>query len=360
MADKTTLPRKPSGSGKALAAILLAATLNAAAPAIAAPSCLAGDSAVDVATTEWAKTCAHPLCGFVYPAAKANREHWGACRRDTWRPLLDHMRDAERTGGIVMLGEIHDNPEHHKLRAILLEQASAAVFEQIRADQQPALDKYVVFNKSAARLGNTSDLLRFLDWDKTSWSKTSDYRPLFEAVVRARLPIYPGDPPRDVMRKTAKEGASALPDDERKRLGLEASLGEAQDAASLAEIDGSHCGMIPKSAQPNMAVAQRYRDAHMADMLLKAAEAHGSAILFAGNGHVRTDRGVPWYIRLRAPSKAVVAVMLVEVVDGKTDPETYVPRDPDGKPATDFIVFTPRGPDRDKDPCEGMKAPAPK
>ena len=272
--------------------------------------------------------------------------------------MLAQIKDAQAAHGVVMLGEIHDNPLHHRLRSTLLKGAGSAAFEQIRADQQPGLDRFADFNAHAARLGTADDLLRFLDWDKSAWSHMADYRPLFEAAVAARLPIYAADPARDVMKKAAKEGvAAALPADERTRLGLDQPLGETNDAASLAEIDGSHCGMIPKSAQPNMAQAQRYRDAHMADTLLNAASAHGSAILFAGNGHVRTDRGVPWYIHVRAPDKPVVSVMLIEVEDGKTDPQAYVPRDSDGKPATDFIIFTPRGPDRDKDPCEGMKRP---
>jgi uncharacterized iron-regulated protein len=273
---------------------------------------------------------------------------------------------------LVLLGEVHDNPEHHFFRTRLIEYLTgrfssdapkppAIAFEQIRADQQAGLDAFVDFNAHAARLGNTGDLKRFIEWDKSPWSKMADYTPLFDAAISGRLPIYAADPPREVMKKAAKEGiAAALAPQQRARLGLDTPLGEASNAASLAEIESSHCGMIPKSAHPNMAQAQRYRDAHMADVLLAAADTHGSAILIAGNGHVRSDRGVPWYIRQRAPDKKVVSVLLIEVVAGKTDPDAYVPRDPDGKPAADFIVFTPAGPDRDKDPCEGMKPPTPK
>jgi uncharacterized iron-regulated protein len=92
----------------------------------------------------------------------------------------------------------------------------------------------------------------------------------------------------------------------------------------------------------------------MADMLLKASEKHGSAILIAGNGHVRNDRGVPWYIRQRAPDRKVVSVMLVEVEDGRNYAEAYVPRDPDGKPAADYIIFTPRA--EREDPCVKMRS----
>ncbi len=339
----------------AVGAIALAAF--AWAPAARAQECLSGSTPVDELTADWRKTCTHTLCGFVLDTSKPLFEGLPTCRHESWRALLTRMHETQSTGGVALLGEVHDNGEHHKLRAILLEAFEAAVFEHIRADQQPALDQFAEFSQTAASLGTASDLLKFLEWRQSPWSKTADFRPLFSAVVSARLPVYPGDPPRDLMRRAAKEGIDvALAAEERTRLSLAIPLGAAADAASLAEIEASHCGMIPTAAHPNMASAQRYRDAHMADVLLKAASQHGSSLLFAGNGHVRTDRGVPWYLRARAPSKAIVSVMLIEVLDGKTDASAYIPRDPDGKPAADFIVFTPPGPNRDKDPCEGMKA----
>jgi uncharacterized iron-regulated protein len=309
-------------------------------------------------------TPAHPLIGGIWDGKRFSpASEFDTCLLTGGeRALSAAFREAK----ILLLGEIHDNPDHHKARAHWLEgqhrgygapeALEAIAFEQIRADQQAGLRQFAEFNQTAARLGTSGDLKRFLEWDKSAWSKMADYTPLFDAAIAARLPIYAADPPREVIRKAAKEGiAAALSEQDRHRLELDQPLGAGNDAASLAEIEESHCGMIPKSAQPNMAEAQRYRDAFMADQLLKAAEANGRAILIAGNGHVRADRGVPWYIRQRAPDKKVVSVMLIEVEAGKTDPEAYVPRDAEGNPVTDFIVFTARSPTRDRDPCEGMK-----
>ncbi len=302
----------------------------------------------------------HPLIGRVWHSP----ELWATSQPDTCgeTPEQTLLSAETKSAAIVLLGEIHDNDVIHAARATWIKAwpnpNPTVVFEQIRADQQPALDKFAEFNIKAARLGTTNDLLSFLDWDHSPWSKTANYRPLFEAVLEARSPILPGDPPRDIMRSAAKQGlAAALLATDRTRLGLDTPLSDAQNTASLVEIDGSHCGMIPKSAQPNMAEAQRYRDAHMADALLRGADASGQAILIAGNGHVRTDRAVPWYIRQRAPDKKIVSVMFIEVQDGKTDPEAYIPRDPEGHAAADFIIFAPPGPNRDQDPCEAMKTP---
>ena len=63
--------------------------------------------------------------------------------------------------------------------------------------------------------------------------------------------------------------------------------------------------------------------------------------------------GVPWYVRRMAPQMQVMAVMLLEVEDGPADPETYLPRAPDGKVAADYVLFTPRH--ERPDPCEKMR-----
>lgn len=275
--------------------------------------------------------------------------------------LIGHLNE----NAFLLLGEIHDNPEHHAVRALFLREGAAdapntkspIAFEQIRADQQPALDQFAEFEIHAAPMGSATDLLRFLDWDKSPWSKTADYRPLFETAITNGLPVTAADPPRDLMRKAAKEGLDALPAVERTRLGLDTQLSDAQNAASLAEIEASHCGMIPKSAHANMAFAQRYRDAHMADALLRATKAHGAAVLLAGNGHVRADRGVPWYLHQRAPDAKVISVLFIEVEDDKINPAQYLERDESGKPTADYLVFTPK-PSRDHDPCDAMKVPA--
>ena len=308
------------------------------------------------------KSCPHSLCGHIYPTSpvdEANAE--SSCSDDPWIRFSADAASALSAHGALLLGEMHDNPAHHLLQAAAVTEfanggtkdAAAIVFEQIRDDQQPALDRFTDFNQSAARLATAGDLKRLIKWDKSGWPKDI-YDPLFKAVIAAKLAIYPGDVPRDAIMKTANEGEGSLPAAERNRLGLNIPLGAKLDAASLKQIGYAHCGAMPESAFGGMAYAQRYRDAHLADAMLKASNQHGGAFLIAGGTHVRTDRGVPWYLRLRAPGKNVVSLMFVEVEDGNTDAGAYVPRDPDGKLAVDYLVFTPRA-DR-PDPCEKMRA----
>lgn len=261
---------------------------------------------------------------------------------------------------IYVLGEIHDNPQHHWARAVIApkfqklgsQKPLAWVFEQLNSSQQKAIDDYEAETADPSRMGEASEFKRRVGWAVSGWAQYN-YDRLLQAPLDAKGAIYAGDVSRDEIKKAAKQGQESLPAAERARLKLDVPLGDKADAESKAEIEESHCGMLPREALPRMAFAQRYRDAHLADVLLKAAAEHGSAILIAGNGHVRADRGVPWYIRQRAPDKKVVSVMLMEVEEGKNDPEAYVPRDPEGKPAADYIIFTPRA--ARGDPCEGMR-----
>ncbi|HML29856.1 MAG TPA: ChaN family lipoprotein, partial [Hyphomicrobium sp.] len=169
-------------------------------------------------------------------------------------------------------------------------------------------------------------------------------------VMLPRVDVMP-DALAKVDGDTAYE-VGALPfaiDGNRLRVAFEDPL----DALAIEEIEDAHCGSLAKDALEGMAFAQRYRDAHLAGSVLKAVQQNGSAILIAGSGHARTDRAVPWYIRKLAPEKRVVSVIFVEIADDSTDAQSYVPRDPDGQPAADFVVFT--QPAERGDSCEAMR-----
>ena len=264
---------------------------------------------------------------------------------------------------ITLLGEVHDNPDHHRMRAKLIRslhlsinescEAKSFVFEHISADQQPGLDKFATFDREARRLATAGDLFRLVDWDKSGWPATRIFAPLIQEVIDSRRPILAGNPTRDSMRKAANEGLVALDPALARKLALDQPLDAILADDLLGELEASHCGMMPKSAFTNMAVAQRYRDAYMADVALEAAQAHGSVVVFAGNGHVRSDRGIPWYIRQRAPAQKFISVVFVETEEGKTDASAYGPRDPQGKPAADYVAFA--LPAQRKDPCEAMR-----
>jgi uncharacterized iron-regulated protein len=70
-------------------------------------------------------------------------------------------------------------------------------------------------------------------------------------------------------------------------------------------------------------------------------------VLIAGNGHVRKDRGVPWYLARLRPGARSVSIGLLEVTDDMLEPaKSPLPYD--------YVWFTPRV--DDSEPCEAHDA----
>jgi uncharacterized iron-regulated protein len=97
---------------------------------------------------------------------------------------------------------------------------------------------------------------------------------------------------------------------------------EVEERMAHAIRDG-HCGLLPEAMIPAMVRAQRARDARLAEVVLQARVAGRQPVLLAGNGHVRTDLGVPLHLRDIAGSAKIFAVGLLEAPaspdDGRFD-----------------------------------------
>jgi hypothetical protein len=82
------------------------------------------------------------------------------------------------------------------------------------------------------------------------------------------------------------------------------------------------------------------------------------AVLIAGAGHVRVDRGVPRVLALLVPGARVVSVAFVEVADGWTRPADYAARFGSGtRLPFDYIWFTARV--DNVDPCARLRRRTP-
>lgn len=352
-----------------LAALALGITVALEAGTTSAEACRYQRGLFLQVMDSWKATCRHPLCGAIYATDPQRLVGLKSCDQDSYLAFRHDTRETLTKNGFVLFGEIHDNPEHHRLRAAWIGELMserqdgqrkgrpAAVFEHIRLDQKAGLDLFTEMSRSGQHIATAPNLFRFLKWAESGWPTQAIFEPLFAAVITHRLPMLPGDPARATVRAVAKGSLTALGDTERTRLGLDRVLEPALQDALLGELETSHCGLVPKSAFSGMADAQRYRDAHQAAVLVQAIKLNTSgksgAILFAGNGHVRSDRAVPFYLRQTLPRRKIVTAVPLEIEDGKTDPVAYVPRGPDGKPAANYVIFTPRH--QRKDPCVEMR-----
>jgi uncharacterized iron-regulated protein len=90
-------------------------------------------------------------------------------------------------------------------------------------------------------------------------------------------------------------------------------LPEAERAAMEADQAEAHCGALPAEMLPGMVEAQRARDAAIALAALEALEQTGGPVaVITGNGHARTDWGMPVFLRAFAPEVRVLTLGQLE------------------------------------------------
>lgn len=263
------------------------------------------------------------------------------------------LEAALEAAPVVLLGETHDNVDHHLLQARLVRAIAAAgrrpalVFEMLKNDQQAAVDA------ALARHPRDPDALaKAVDWKHGGWPDFSMYRPVFAAGLEAGLPIVAANLPRKEVRDLVAKGKDALDPALRERLAKDEPLPPAVLAGLREEMRESHCGELPEAMLDPLVLAQRARDATIASRMAEAGRERG-AILIAGKGHVRTDRGVPAYLAKDAPGTAVVTVGFLEVDPEMREPASYAKDWGEGPLPFDWVVFTPAA--EREDPCEGLR-----
>lgn len=259
----------------------------------------------------------------------------------------EQLRQAITRADYLIIGEIHDNPQHHQLQADLLahfaDSQDAAIsvgYEQLSVDQQPLLD---AFHEQAATTADSFG--EAMAWSQTGWPDYAIYQPLFAATLERGLPIVPLMFPLTTTRDIVSEGIEvALAEDAMARLRPDTLLSAEERTAVEAEMQDAHCGKLPDAMLPAMVDVQIARDAFMAYRIVQAAE---RAVIITGNGHARRDRGIPQFIQRLRPDAAIVVVHLLEVAEGDSVAEQAVERA--GTDITDYAVFTPEHPR--SDPC---------
>lgn len=216
---------------------------------------------------------------------------------------------------IVILGEVHDNPAHHRNQAAIVADLTppALVFEMLDAGQAA----------TANGLDRTDGeaFAAAIDWDKSGWPDFAMYYPIFRAAPDAK--IYGAAVPREDLMAAMSDGAAALFGEKAGRFGLD-PLPEAVQQEREAFQLAAHCDALPIEMLPGMVEAQRLRDARFSATTLEALrETGGPVVVITGNGHARRDWGMPAYLEAAAPEVAVITLAQFE----EAAPEGEVPHD---------------------------------
>ena len=243
------------------------------------------------------------------PIAQEGRDHtdFGVIRELatgrtlTPQALVERLAVAPR----VLVGEQHDNPDHHALQLWLLRELAkqrpqgSLLMEMLNPDQQAKVDAA----QAASRAGHPpADPYQALAW-QANWD-WGVYGALINYALRQPYPLLPANLDRSQIMQIYKQ---------RPTLNGEASTAQQVQTTLLEDIRQSHCGLLPESQMPAMLAVQQQRDRRMAERLMAAPT---PALLLAGAFHVRKDLGVPLHLQDLGAGQGNAVLILAEA--GKT------------------------------------------
>lgn len=240
--------------------------------------------------------------------------------------LVQRLGEASR----VLVGEKHDNADHHALqqwllRALERQREQGSVLLEMLVPSQQARVQNLQRRLLAGELIDNPP--RELAW-QSGWG-WSLYGPLVMERLRQPAPLLAANLDRaEIMAIYAQ--APALP-------AGRSTVAYVQQAL-LEDIRESHCGLLPESQLPAMLAVQQQRDRRMAERLRQAPT---PSLLLAGAFHVRKDLGVPLHLADLGEPEPVVLI-LAEAGSGV----------PAGQ--ADYVWYTPATPPEDY--CASLRA----
>jgi uncharacterized iron-regulated protein len=232
--------------------------------------------------------------------------------------------DRALAAGVVLLGESHDNAEHHRwqlqvLAALYVRQPNLLIaLEMFPRRVQPTLDRWV-----AGELDERAFLAE-ADWQHVWSFDPSLYLPIFHFARMNRIPLVAVNVERGLVRKVSEQGFAAVPAAEREGVDVPAPPLRAYEDmlfdSWLAHLEDEE-GAAKKRDRTDpeflrFLESQLVWDRAMAQGIANAAAAHPGAVIagLMGSGHLANGWGVPHQLQAL----------------GKRRPLVLLPFDPDG------------------------------
>ncbi|QHF39961.1 hypothetical protein PS893_05008 [Pseudomonas fluorescens] len=251
----------------------------------------------------------HQVTPLPAPIAPHGRDHadLGVIRELATGRTLTPQELVQRLAVVprVLVGEQHDNPDHHALQLWLLRELAtqrpqgSLLMEMLNPDQQARVDAA----QAVTRAGQPpADAFTALAW-QANWD-WSVYGALVTYALRQPYPLLAANLDRAQIMQIYKQ---------RPVLTGQASTTQQVRATLLDDIRQSHCGLLPEAQMPAMLAVQQQRDRRMAERLMAAPT---PALLLAGAFHVRKDLGVPLHLEDLGAGEGNAVLILAEA--GKT------------------------------------------
>ena len=237
----------------------------------------------------------------------------------------------------ILIGEKHDNPDHHQLERQLLgdlqrNSATRVVLEMLNQQQSTGFDQLDASSSN-------EEIKDALHWPDKGWP-WKDYSGLVVSALQNNNDIRGGNLKRSLLMDIYR---GAKPDEA--RFTTVSKISSDIKQTILKQVYESHCKTIPTDQLAPMVEIQISRDASMAYNLTQKLTSTQQAILFTGGFHGRKDTGVTQHlIQLGADKREIITVQLVEADENALTAQDYPFASPQ---IADYIMFTPKYSDQD-------------
>lgn len=203
---------------------------------------------------------------------------------------------------VVLLGEVHDNPDHHRwqLQTVaglaVLQPRMALGFEAFPRRVQPVLDRWI-----AGELGE-QEFLKAVDWRSVWGFDSAYYMPLFQFARLNRIPMIALNVDDSLPRAVSERGLQAVPAEKREGISQPAPASEAY-LDTLYKAFGDHPDKGHASREDpafrRFVEAQLVWDRAMAQAIAdRLSRDPGTLVVgIMGSGHVANGYGVPHQLR---------------------------------------------------------------
>lgn len=221
--------------------------------------------------------------------------------RSDRRMLVPEELDLELArSGVVLVGEVHDDPRHHLVQAEVLSRMAeldpdtVLGLEMLDVTHQEELNRYMEGTMTEEEFSRL--------WEKEWKFDFKLYRPVFRAAKEKGLKAAALNAPRKLVRKAASQGLEALAPGERALLAEE--IGEVQDPRYYAMIkkafeEAGHGGGSPEELKRYVFAMQIWNETMAANVLKQRLLGRKVAVI-AGSGHLLYSGGIAEGVRRRS------------------------------------------------------------
>jgi len=236
------------------------------------------------------------------PALLALAALSGCASRSAKAPSVPSSSAALPNPQVLLLGEVHDNPQAMRERYELLRQRVEAGWRPAIAMEQFDRENQDVLDKAQKGCLDAACVIRVAGGPGWDWQL---YYPVLQLALTYQLPLVAVNLSRNDASRVVRDGVQATFDPKSvAAYHLDQALPAGLVGAQQLELQAGHCNMLSDMMIGGMVNAQVARDIWMAKLVLEQVQAAAprDVVLIAGNGHVRKDIGVAYWLARQDPA----------------------------------------------------------